>query len=117
MRDGTSRRILATAATLDTDHPGMVAGDHLRDAARVLRHGSTEGAKRHLDAAMELLTPRNLIRHGILDDDGHAAAKHHLHAVHRHRLQVEDIEELGERNAPRATTPEERRAGAGRRRW
>lgn len=81
-----------TAAVLHRDHPGTVAGDHLRDAARVLERGSADGAKRHLDAAIELFT-RNLIRQGIRDHEGHATAKRSMHQVHRHRLQVQDIED------------------------
>ena len=87
-----------TAQLLDTDHPETVAGDHVRDAAKVLEHGSTEGATRHLDAAMDILTPRNLIRHGILDDDGHSSAKHHLHLVNRHKLAVLDIADAHTKN-------------------
>jgi hypothetical protein len=98
MRDTVAGRMRRTAATLDHDHPEMVGGDHLRDAATVLQHGSTEGAKRHLDAAMELLTPRNLVRHGIRDDEGHATAKHHMHEINRHRLLVQDVEDLHTRN-------------------
>jgi hypothetical protein len=98
MKATAARQMRATAQVLDTDHPETIAGDHLRDAARVLEHGSTEGAKRHLDAAMELMTPANLRRHGILDDEGHATAKHHMHQVHRHRLHVEDIEDIHQKN-------------------
>ena len=93
-----ARQMRGTAALLDAHHPEMMAGDHLRDAARVLEHGSTDGAKRHLDAAMFMLTPQSLVRHGIRDDDGHADAKHHMHQVNRHRLAVEDIEDITERN-------------------
>lgn len=92
------RQMRRTAAMLDADHPETVAGDHLRDAARTLERGQLDGAKRHLDAAMEVLTPRNLIRHGITDDEGHATAKHHMHQVHRHRLAVQDIEDTQGRN-------------------
>jgi hypothetical protein len=93
-----ARQIRATAALLDAHHPEMMAGDHLRDAARLVEHGSADGAKRHLDAAMFMLTPQSLIRHGIRDDDGHADAKHHMHQVNRHRLAVEDIEDITARN-------------------
>ena len=93
-----ARQMRATAARLDSDHPEMMAGDHLRDAAKVLEHGSTDGAKRHLDAAMFMLTPQSLVRHGIRDDDGHADAKHHMHQINRHRLNVEDIEDIHARN-------------------
>jgi len=94
----TARQMRATAARLDADHPEMMAGDHLRDAARVLEHGSTEGAKRHLDAAMFMLTPQSLVRHGIRTDDGHADAKVLMHTVNRHRLNIEDIEDIHARN-------------------
>ena len=93
-----ARQMRGTAALLDAHHPEMMAGDHLRDAARVLEHGSTDGAKRHLDAAMFMLTPQSLVRHGIRDDDGHTDAKHHMHQVNRHRLAVEDIEDIHARN-------------------
>jgi hypothetical protein len=93
-----ARQMRRTASDLDRDHPETSAGDHVRDAARVLEHGSTDGSKRHLDAAMEVLTPRNLMRHGILDDEGHATAKQHMHAVNRHRLHVQDIEDAQGRN-------------------
>lgn len=92
-RAALAQEIRATAAALDRDHPGTVAGDHPRDAARVLEGGNTDGAKRHLDAAIELFTPRNLIRQGIRDDDGHAAGKRSMHKIHRHRLQVQDTED------------------------
>jgi hypothetical protein len=98
MRQAAARQMRRTASQLDADHPETIAGDHVRDAARVLEHGSTDGAKRHLDAAMEVLTPRNLYRHGITDDEGHATAKHHMHAIHRSRLAVQDIEEAKTRN-------------------
>lgn len=98
MKATVARQMRRTAQLLDGDHPEMITGDHLRDAAKVLEHGQLDGAKRHLDAAMELLTPRNLYRHGITDDDGHALAKHHMHQVHRHRLAVQDIEDTAGRN-------------------
>jgi hypothetical protein len=98
-KDAVAGRIRTTAGKVDADHPETVAGDHLRDAAKVLQHGSTNGAKRHLDAAMEVLTPRNLIRHGVTDDEGHATAKHHMHEINRHRLGVMDIEDSAAKNA------------------
>lgn len=93
MKAQAARQMRRTAAMLDVDHPETVAGDHLRDAAKMLDRGQMDSTKRHLDAAMEVLTPRNLYRHGITDDEGHATAKHHMHQVHRHRLAVEDIED------------------------
>jgi hypothetical protein len=98
MKATAARRMRATASVLDDDHPETIAGDHVRDAAQMLQRGLTDAAGRHLDAAMELLTPRNLYRHGITDDEGHATAKHHMHQVHRHRLAVQDIEDVGQRN-------------------
>ena len=93
-----ARQMRATAGLLDDHHPEMMAGDHLRDAARLTEAGRTDSAKRHLDAAMFMLTPQSLFRHGILDDDGHADAKHHMHQINRHRLAVEDIEDIQARN-------------------
>jgi len=93
-----ARQMRVTAGLLDAHHPEMMAGDHLRDAARLITAGRTDGAKRHLDAAMFMLTPQSLIRHGILDDDGHADAKHHMHQINRHRLAIEDIEDINAAN-------------------
>jgi len=98
LRAAAARRMRRTAQALDEDHPETIAGDHLRDAARVLERGSADGAKRHLDAAMQLLTPQSLLRHGIRDDEGHATAKHHMHEVHRHHLAVQDIEDTAGSN-------------------
>lgn len=98
MKDTAARQMRTTAATLDESHPEMVTSGHVRDAAKVLQHGSTDGAKRHLDAAMETLTPRNLIRHGVTDDEGHAHAKHLMHQINRHRLAVMDIEDAQAKN-------------------
>lgn len=98
MKSDTARRMRRTAQMLAETHPEMVTSGHLRDAAKVLEHGSVEGAKRHLDAAMETLVPRNLYRHGITDDEGHAQAKTLMHQINRHRLAVMDIEDAHGRN-------------------
>jgi hypothetical protein len=90
-RDELAQQMRQTARALDADHP--VAGDHVRDAAELLELDSTAAAKRHLDAAIELLAPRNLYRHGILDDEGRAAADRCAQQVRRHRLGVQDIED------------------------
>ena len=82
-----------TAQALDRDHPGLPAGDHLRDAAALLEQDAPSAAKRHLDAATELFTPRNLLRRGIHDDQGHVAAKQAMSKIHRHRLGVQDTED------------------------
>src|SRR5262252_9188288 len=102
-RTKAARQMRATAGLLDDHHPEMIAGDHLRDAATLTAAGRLDGAKRHLDAAMFMLTPQSLIRHGILDDDGHADAKHHMHQINRHRLAVEDIEDINALNEHRAS--------------
>ena len=98
MQATAARQMRHTAGLLDADHPETVAGDHVRDAARLTETGRHDGAKRHLDAAMNVLTPQSLVRHGIKDDEGHATAKHHLHQVHRHLLTVQDIEDTRTRN-------------------
>jgi hypothetical protein len=111
MKSDTARRMRRTAQVLADSHPEMVTAGHVRDAARVLEHGSLEGAKRHLDAAMETLTPRNLYRHGVTDDGGHAHAKTLMHQIHRHRLAVMDIEDAHGRNRQVMANRAAQRAG------
>ena len=114
--EATASAIKGTADVLDHDLPEMVAGDHLRDAATVLRSGNLlgsqpgalNGVKRHLGAAMQLLTPQELYRHGILDDDGHVSAKHHMHVIHRHLLAVQDMEDRARVRAALATVRAQR---------
>jgi hypothetical protein len=97
-RERTARHMRRVGKSIDQDQPEMMAGDHMRDAARVLERGHYNGAKRHLDAAIEMMTPRNLVRHGITDDEGQSSAKHHMHDIHRARLMVQDLEDAQARN-------------------
>jgi hypothetical protein len=104
MKSDLARQIRATAGKVDESHPEMsAAGQHLRKAATLVQSGMHDGAKRHLDAAMELMTPRNLIRHGIRDDEGHARAKMAMHQANVHRLGVMDIQDTEARNAQQAS--------------
>lgn len=109
LKQAVSARMRATAQHLDKTHPETTAAGHVRDAATMLTTGRTDSAKRHLDAAMEVLTPRNLIRHGITDDAGHTTAKQAMHTVNRLRLQVMDIEDIHTANQAEA---ERRRSAA-----
>jgi hypothetical protein len=104
MKADLARQIRATAGKVDDSHPEMsAAGQHLRKAATLVQSGMHDGAKRHLDAAMELMTPRNLIRHGITDDEGHAQAKMAMHQTNVHRLGVMDIQDTEARNEQQAS--------------
>lgn len=102
MKADLARQIRATAGKVDGTHPETVAGQHLRKAATLVQSGQHDGAKRHLDAAMELMTPRNLIRHGITDDEGHATAKQAMHQINVHRLGVQDVQDTEARNTQQA---------------
>ena len=102
MKSDLARQIRATAGKVDQSHPETVAGQHLRKAATLVQSGQHDGAKRHLDAAMEIMTPRNLIRHGVTDDEGHATAKTAMHQMNVHRLGVMDIQDVEARNAQEA---------------
>jgi hypothetical protein len=86
------------ADKVQKDHQGMMSHKHLRDAARVIERGQTEGAKRHLDAAVHEMQPNTLYRHGLLTDEHHALAKQNMGEIHRHRLLVRDIEDVKARN-------------------
>jgi hypothetical protein len=104
MKSDLARQIRGTAGKVDDSHPEMAAaGQHLRKAATLVQSGMHDGAKRHLDAAMELMTPRNLIRHGITDDEGHATAKMAMHQINVHRLGVMDVQDTEARNAQQAS--------------
>lgn len=84
------------ASDLDTRHPGLGAGDHVRDAADALDMGLHEGAKRHLRAAMANMTPQSLMRHGQILDDDHNAAKRSMDDIHRHLLLVQQDQDEGD---------------------
>lgn len=98
MKSDLASSMRKTAARLEQTHPETVAGKHVRTAAGLVEKGQHDGAKRHLDAAMELMTPRNLMRHGVTDDEGHATAKAAMHQVNHHRLAVMDIQDAQARN-------------------
>jgi hypothetical protein len=70
--------------------PRMVVHQHLRDAATALRAGNHAGARRHLHAAANELTPQSLHRHGVMDDESHQAAKGLMDQVNRHAILVSD---------------------------
>lgn len=99
----TARSMRALAGTIERTHPAIGTPGHLRDAARSLERGNTHGAIRHLQAAIGVMTPLNLYRHGVLDDEGHTAARQHISAVHRHLLRVHDIQDGEERLAGQRT--------------
>jgi hypothetical protein len=89
----TASGMRALAGKIDDELPGMAAPQHLRDAARALESGNHAGSKRHLMAAMHTMTPLSLMRHGILDDDGHAKAKVNMDLINRHHMLVSDLED------------------------
>lgn len=92
------------ARKMESSHPALGTPGHLRDAARELDRGNTEGAQRHLRAGINDLQPVNLYRHGITDDQGHTGARQHLTSIHRHLLNVRDVEETMH-PPPRAPMP------------
>lgn len=94
----TASGMRALAGKIDEELPGMVAPQHLRDAARALDAGNYAGAKRHLQAAMHTMAPLSLTRHGILDDDGHSRAKVNMDLINRHHLLVSDLEDSDAHN-------------------
>jgi hypothetical protein len=98
MKQATSASMRRLADRVQRQFPETVAHQHLRDAARALDSGRTEGASRHLNAAINTFTPQNLHRHGIQDDEGYTAGKSFMHEAHRHLLLVKDIEDVGAQN-------------------
>lgn len=93
----------ATARRLKAVHPDLGVHQHLTDAANALDHGLHEGAQRHLRAAIGLLTPQSLRRHGLLTDDQHDAAKASMDAVHRHLLLLKEHEDSRPQNGAMMT--------------
>jgi hypothetical protein len=121
MRNDTAGKIRRLAADVQGSHPTMGAHNHLRDAARSLDRGHTEGAQRHIRAAIQMFTPLSLMRHGHLEDEAHTQGKQHMDSAHRMLLLVKDAEDHGYReqdqraaraamNAPN-TTPVGRPSG------
>ncbi len=109
MKVRTSAGIRRLAAQVVQTFPDMSVHDHLTDAARELDSGRTEGARRHLNAAIEGFAPLQIIRHGVHDDQGHMAAKLYMQQAYRHLLNVRDIEDVRQANDGLAA---ERRAAA-----
>lgn len=100
-RSDIARRARAAATAAEKTHPALSSPGHLRDAAQSLERGNTEGAKRHLRAAMNQYDPTSLLRHGVLDDEGHTAARQALAAIHRLHLQVTDVQDTEAGNQER----------------
>jgi hypothetical protein len=98
MRKETARSMRALAVQVQQSHPDMPVHVHLRDAAKTLEAGNEEGAQRHLRAAMFALTPQQVTRHGIHDDEGHIGARQAMDGVNRHLLLVKDIADVAARN-------------------
>jgi hypothetical protein len=105
MKQRTASGMRALAGKIDEELPGMVAPQHLRDAARALESGNYPGAKRHLQAAMHTMAPMSLTRHGVLDDDGHSKAKVNMDLINRHHLLVADLEDGEAHNQDIRATP------------
>lgn len=105
MKQRTASGMRALAGKIDDELPGMAAPQHLRDAARALESGNHAGAKRHLQSAMHTMAPMSLMRHGILDDDGHAKAKVNMDLINRHHMLVSDLEDGEAHNQGLRATP------------
>ena len=97
-RSEIAGRLRNQAKDAERDHPGMQVHGHLRDAARQLERGNTQGAERHLRAAVQSLTPLNLVRHGHMDDQEHQAGKEHMAQLTRHLLQIKDVADTDQAN-------------------
>jgi hypothetical protein len=98
MKERTSASIRKLAAEVAQTFPDMSVHDHLKDAARELDGGRIDGAKRHLNAAIEGFAPLQITRHGVHDDEGHRTAKLYMQQSYRHLLNVRDIEDTRARN-------------------
>jgi hypothetical protein len=98
MRQDAAKSMSRLADRMQKSGPDILAHQHVRDAARMLRAGQEEAAQRHLRAAMFSLTPQSLHRNGIHHDDGHTSAREAMHAVHRHLLLVKDITDVAAKN-------------------
>lgn len=93
MRRETVVQIRALAKELEDHHPRMGSHQHLKDAANALERQNSEGAVRHLNAAIGNFQPQSLYRHGMVTDAEYHQAKAHMDAVHRHLLLVKDIQD------------------------
>lgn len=105
MKQRTASGMRALAGKIDEEMPGMAAPQHLRDAARALESGNHAGAKRHLMAAMHTMAPLSLMRHGVLDDDGHSKGKVNMDLINRHHMLVSDLEDAEAHNNGIRATP------------
>lgn len=105
MKQRTVSGMRTLAGKIDADLPGMATPHHLRDAANALEQGNHEGAKRHLQSAMHTMTPNSMMRHGVLDDDGHSRAKVNMDLINRHYLLVRDLEDAHAHNEALRATP------------
>jgi hypothetical protein len=74
--------------------PELPVHQHVRDAAAALDRGQHDGAQRHLHAAIASLSPLQIRRAGVSDDDGHRAAKIFMDQAHRHLLLTKDNADL-----------------------
>ena len=98
MRQDAAKSMSKLADRMKESHPDVLAHQHVRDAARMLRAGNEEAAQRHLRAAAFSLSPQSLMRHGLHTDDDHIAARQVMHGVHRHILLVKDIADVDAKN-------------------
>lgn len=105
MKQRTVSGMRTLAGKIDADLPGMATPHHLRDAANALEQGNHDGAKRHLQSAMHTMTPNSMMRHGVLDDDGHSKAKVNMDLINRHYLLVRDLEDAHAHNEALRATP------------
>lgn len=98
MRVQAAKSMTKLADHMKETHPDMLAHQHVRDAARMLRSGNEEAAQRHLRAAMFAMTPQSLMRNGLHTDDDHIAARDAMHGIHRHLLLTKDIADTAAKN-------------------
>jgi hypothetical protein len=91
-------KLRTQAAQAQKDHPTMQVHGHLRDAARQLERGNHDAAERHMRAAIQSLTPLQLVRHGHLTDDEQGAGKGHMALLTRHLLNIKDISDTADAN-------------------
>jgi len=98
LRKATSASMRKLAADLESRHADLGAHIHVRDAANALDRNEPEAATRHLTAAIGNMTPQSLMRHGLLTDEHHDAAKRSMDAIHRHLLLVKDVQDMQAHN-------------------
>jgi len=89
-RGAISASMRDLAQRMQRRFPQHPAHEHVRDAASALDRGQHQGAIRHLNAAISSLSPLQIRRMGISDDEGHQDAKTYMDQAHRHLLLVKD---------------------------